>query len=98
LLVPTLDRALALAQSDGVAAVAQHLDLDVAGPSDVALEVDVGVGEARLRLGARRRQLAGQLAALVDDLHAPAAAAPDRLDDDRQPDALDGLLGLGVAA
>ena len=45
---------------DGVAAVAEHLHLDVARPADVALDVDRRVAEAGLRLGTRGRQLGEQ--------------------------------------
>lgn len=49
LLVPALDRALALAKLDDTAgAVAKDLDLDVSSPPDVLLKEDAGVGEERL--------------------------------------------------
>ena len=48
LLVAALDRALALAEvHEGAVAVAEDLDLDVAGPGDVALEEDPVVAERR---------------------------------------------------
>ena len=54
LLVAPLDRAVALAEVDGVAlAVGQHLDLDVARRADVLLDVDGAVAERRLGLGLR---------------------------------------------
>ena len=77
-------------------AVAQHLHLDVARAADVALEVDRGVAEAGLRLGARLRQQRRQAVEILDDLHAAPAAARRGLDDHRQADALDRLLGVAV--
>ena len=54
LLVAALQRAVALAQVDGVAlAVAEHLDLDVARLGEVLLEIDAVVAEGGLGLGAR---------------------------------------------
>ena len=51
LLVPALARAVPLTEPDGVAvAVGEDLHLDVAGPGEVALEVDLGAPEGRLRL------------------------------------------------
>jgi hypothetical protein len=51
--VPALDRALALAQrDDGALSVGEELDLDVAGPLQVALEEDAVVAECGLRLAA----------------------------------------------
>src|SRR5205823_1613497 len=53
-LVPPLDRALALAEANGVAVrVAEQLDLDVPRPLDVPLGEDPVVAEGRLRLPAR---------------------------------------------
>ncbi len=55
LLVAALHRALALAQVTAwCRAVAEHLDLDVARPYDVLLDVDRVVAERVLRLAARR--------------------------------------------
>ena len=57
LLMAPLDRALALAQVDHVAvAVAQHLDLDVAGALDQAFDVDFGAAEGALGLATTRRE------------------------------------------
>ena len=54
LLVAPLDRALALAEREHAAlAVAEHLDLDVAGRHERPLEVERAVAERRLGLGAR---------------------------------------------
>ena len=50
-----LDRAVALAEVDDVAVrVGEHLHLDVARILEVALDVDVRVGEVRLPLAAAR--------------------------------------------
>ena len=57
LLVAALQRAVALAEMDGAAlAVAEHLDLDVARPLEIFLEIDRVVAEGGLRLGARGRE------------------------------------------
>ena len=54
LLVPALDRALALAEvHDGAVLVGEDLDLDVARPLEVALEEDAAVAERRQRLARR---------------------------------------------
>ena len=51
-LMPPLHRTIALAEMDGVAvAIAEHLDFDVAGIDDRALQDDVGIAERTLRLG-----------------------------------------------
>ena len=56
LLVPPLDRALALAEREHAAVlVAEHLDLDVARGDERLLDVERPVRERRLRLGARGR-------------------------------------------
>ena len=76
LLVAALQRAIALAQMHAVAlAVAQHLDLDVARPRQVLLEVDRVVAERGLGLGARQREGLGRRIGVVDHLHAASAAA-----------------------
>ena len=55
LLVAALQRAVALAQMDGVAlAVAEHLNFDVARLGQILLEIDAVVAEGGLGLGARR--------------------------------------------
>ena len=57
LLVPALQRAVALAEMDGVAlAVAQHLDLDVARLLEIFFQIDRIVAERGLGFGARGRQ------------------------------------------
>ena len=55
LLVAALQRAVALAQMDGVAlAVAEHLEFDVARLGEILLQIDAVVAEGGLGLGARR--------------------------------------------
>ena len=55
--MPALQRAVALAEVDGVAlAVAEHLDLDVARLLQILLDVDGIVVERGLGFGARRRR------------------------------------------
>ncbi len=83
-LVAALQRTVALAQMDGVAfAVAEHLDLDVARLCQIFLEVDAVVAEGCLRLRARRLDGAVEVFGRVGHLHAAAAAAGCRLDQDR---------------
>ena len=54
LLVPALDRAVALEQVDEVAVgVAQELDLDVPRPADQLLEIDLVLAEGGLGLAPR---------------------------------------------
>ena len=63
LLMPPLQRALALAQVNHVAvAVADQLDLDVARPLDQLLDVDLGVAEGALGLARRVAQRGFQIA------------------------------------
>ncbi len=84
LLVPALDRAVALEQVDEVpVVVAEDLHLDVLRALDVALEEHGGVAERRARLAPRRDEPLDELALVARDAHAPPAAARARLDDDR---------------
>ena len=65
LLVPPLDRALALAEvHDRAVMIAEHLELDVARVLDVLLDVDVADAEGRFRLALRGLQRLAQLARL----------------------------------
>jgi hypothetical protein len=76
LLMPALNRALALAEVDEVALrVGEDLNLDVARALDGALDVDRGVAEGRSRFGARRLEGRRQLFFRSDEAHALAAAA-----------------------
>ena len=84
-----LDRALALAEVHDVAVmIAEDLELDVARRLEVLLDVDVADAERRFRLALRRLERVRQVGRLLDDAHAAAAAAGDRLDDDRIADLL----------
>jgi hypothetical protein len=84
LLMPALDRALALAQVHEVAvAIAEDLDLDVTRARHVALEEHAIVSESAGRLAPRGRDRLGELALRVHDPHALAAAARDRLHQQR---------------
>ena len=94
LLVPPLDRALALAERDHVAVrVAEQLDLDVPRPLDVALCEHAVVAERRLRLAPRRLERVRQLVVRAHDAHAAPAAAGRRLEEQREPELLR-LAGL----
>ncbi len=62
LLVPALDRALALAEmDDGAVVIAEDLELDVARALDVLLDVDVADAERRLGLALRGLERLAQL-------------------------------------
>src|SRR5262245_14466307 len=93
LLVPALQRAVALEEMDHVAvAIGEHLDFDVARRGDVLLDQDAAVAECRLRLAhcGLERRLECRL--IIDAPHAPAAAARHGLDQHRVADLLR-LLG-----
>ena len=88
LLVAALDRAVALAEVNDVAVgVGEHLDLDVAGVGQVALEVDRRVAEELLALAGRALERVRQLAGVARHAEALAAAAAGGLDRDRIADA-----------
>ena len=79
LLVPPLQRAVALAEMDGVApAVAQHLDLDMARALQIFFQIDRVVAERGLGLGAgggeRDRKLVLGCATFMPRPPPPAAA------------------------
>src|SRR5262249_5781325 len=87
LLVAALDRAVALAQVDDIAvAVGEDLHLDVARVLAVALDVDGRVREVLLPLPAGRLERTLGLGSVTHDLHALAAAAGCRLDQERVAD------------
>ena len=84
LLVAPLRRAVAGRHPHDVALlVADDLHLDVAGPGEVALDVDLVTAEEvlRLALGAGHRLV--DVGRRLDDLHPPPAAAEGGLDGDR---------------
>ena len=92
LLMPALDRALALAERQHPAVrVAEHLDLDVPCRRDELLEVDAAVPERRQRLGAGALERRVQLSRGIDGPHALAAAARRGLEED-------GIADLGGGA
>ena len=66
--------------------VAEDLELDVARPLEVLLDVDRAVAERRERLGARHLEAARELVGVARDAHPLAAAARGGLDDDREAD------------
>jgi hypothetical protein len=89
LLVPPLDRALPFEEVGHVAVgVGDHLELDVTRADQVALDVHVGVAEGGLRLAARGVHLLRKALGPLDDLHAAAATARRRLDDQGEADPL----------
>ena len=89
LLMAALDGAVALAQVDDVAVrVGEYLHLDVPRIDDQLLDVHVGIGEVRLPLPPRRLEGPGGAVRRLDDLHALAAAARGRLDQQRIADRL----------
>ena len=68
------------------AAVAKHLEFDMAWVAEIFLDIDGGVAEGRLGLGAGLFHLGFEFGFAVDHLHAAAAAAGGRLDDHRIAD------------
>ena len=75
LLVPPLERAVALAEGDDVAvAVGDELHLDVPRRRDLPLEVDRSVAERRRRLVRPRGERGGQVLRPRDAPHAPPSA------------------------
>ena len=92
LLVPPLDRALALAERQHVAVrVAEHLDLDVARRRDDLLQVQRAVAERRIGLGRRGRERLVERVARLDEPHALATAPGGRLEQHREADRGGGL-------
>jgi hypothetical protein len=93
LLMPPLDRAVALAErDDGAAPVADNLDLHVARGGEIPLAEDRAVAEGGLGLARRRLEGVGQLVGARHDAHPAAAAAGRRLDEQREPE-LVGVAG-----
>ncbi len=95
LLVAALQRAIALAEMDGLAlAVAQHLDFDVARLLQIFLDIDGVVAEGGLGFAARGRQRGGKFGRAARDLHAAPAAAGGSLDQHRIADLAGDLARL----
>src|SRR4051794_9947060 len=89
LLMPPLDRAVALEQMDNVAAsVAENLYLDMAGAFEIAFQQHRVVAEGALRLAPSAVEGARELGRARDGAHAPPAAARRGLDHERKPDPL----------
>ena len=87
--MPPLHAALPLAEVDHFAVlVGDDLDLDVARPLDVALDVHVAVSEGGQRLRRSGAVHLRQLLPLADDLHPPPAPAGGGLEDHREADLL----------
>ena len=87
LLVSTLHGAVALEEVNGLArGIRQDLHLDVPRPDDGLLEEHAAVAERGLRLARRGGDRLGQFRGVFDAAHAAAAAAGDRLDEDREAD------------
>ncbi len=91
--MPALDRAVALAQEEHVAAgVGDDLRLHVAGAVDVPLQEDLGSPEVRLGLARRAPERFVEMLGVAYDVHALAASAERRLHEEGEPDALRLLL------
>ena len=89
LLVPALDRAVALAEGDDrPERVAEELDLDMAGGPDLAFEVDGAVPERGQGLGRRRGERRRQVRRRGDAAHPPPSPAGRGLDEQGVADAL----------
>ena len=77
LLVAPLHRTIALEEVDNPAvAIRQHLDLEMTGTADEALEVDVVLAEGGIRLAPCGKQGGLEFILGLDDPHAATAAAP----------------------
>ena len=93
LLMPALDRAVALAEMDNrPLLVAEHLHLDVTRPEKRLLQQKASVAECVLRLRGGRAERGLELTDVPHDPHAAAPTARARLDHHRKADAL-GLFG-----
>src|SRR5690606_12285974 len=70
-LMPALDGAVAFPQVDEVAmSITQDLDLDMAGPADQLLEIDLITAERSLGLTSCGGDVVEQLLCALDDPHA----------------------------
>ena len=96
LLVPALDRALALAEREHTSlGVAEHLDLDVAGGDECLLEVERPVAEGGVGLGTRGGERTLELVLGEDRTHPLAATSGGRLEQDREPELVGDRPDLG---
>src|SRR5690606_13953714 len=96
LLVAALHRAVALAEvNHATLPVAEQLDLDVARVRDVAFEIDAGIAKGRSGFGAGHVHHGFEIGEVLDQLHATAASASDRLDEERGADVFGHLASLG---
>ena len=94
-LMTTLDGAIALPHMDDVAlAVADDLDLDVLGGTNVALDEARSVAEGGQSLGRCRLEEGDEVLALTDYAHALAAATLGGLDHDGKAILIDEILGI----
>ena len=99
LLVAALDRAFPLAEMRQPAvAVAENLDLDMAGAVDQALGVERPVAEGARRLRLAAGEGVGDFVFAGDRAHAAPAAAGDRFQHDRRADARQERPRVGRAA
>ena len=105
-LMAALQRAIAFAEMDrAAAAVAEHLDFDVARLLQVFLEIDRRIAERRFGFVGSGRERQHQVVGGLRDLHAASAAARGRLDQHRKANRLcdrhrvvvgtDGAIGAG---
>ena len=98
LLVPTLDRALPLAEGEDAARrIAEHLDLDMPRWCERLLQIERAVTEGCLRLRARRRERAFQLVFGDDQSHPLAASTGRGLHEDGKSEQARGGSELGEA-
>ena len=83
-LVAALERAVAFEQVDDLAVgIAEDLHFDMPGREDVLLDQDMVVAETGRRLALARGERIGKLGRVVHPPHPLAAAARNRLDQDR---------------
>ena len=97
LLVTALDRTVAFEEMDDVAVfIPEDLHLDVTGPADEPLEVDLVAAKRGLRLAPAGLDLPRQVGFALDLAHAPAAAAPTGLQHQRIADGSGEFLDFGL--
>ena len=80
-LVAALDGAVALPEMDEIAvAVAEDLDLDMAGAADQLFQIDLAIAEGAFRFAAAGLDLRLELVLILDHAHAAATTAPAGLE------------------